>query len=220
MQVANLDLGSIDSPRILCLGAHCDDIEIGCGATLGRIAKTIPKTHFDWVVFCGDKVRQEETRRAAREILHGSPNITLHFLDFQDGYLPYFGAKAKDALRQLAASLSPDLVFTHYRRDAHQDHRLVAEITANEFRSQLILEYEIPKFDGDLGNPNVYLPLSEEDIARKTGILLRLFPSQADKNWFTEETFRALSRLRGIEAGASCDYAEAFYCRKLVLGVS
>ena len=119
----------------------------------------------------------------------------------------------------MAASLSPDLVFTHYRSDAHQDHRLVAEITTNEFRSQLILEYEIPKFDGDLGSPNVYFPLSEEDIARKTGILLRLFPSQANKNWFTEETFRSLSRMRGIEAGASSDYAEAYYCRKLIMGV-
>jgi LmbE family N-acetylglucosaminyl deacetylase len=220
MQVANLDLGSIESPSILCLGAHCDDIEIGCGATLASIARTHPGARFDWVVFCGGDDRNEESRCAAQDILSGSPNVSTHFLGFRDGYLPYSGAEAKDALRRLSATLQPDLVFTHYRDDAHQDHRLVAEITANEFRRQLLLEYEIPKFDGDLGNPNVYFPISEQEITRKTQALMQHFPSQSDKRWFTEETFRSLARLRGIETGATCDYAEAFYCRKLVVSVS
>jgi LmbE family N-acetylglucosaminyl deacetylase len=219
MQLANLDLGSIESPSILCLGAHCDDIEIGCGATLASIAGMHPSARFDWVVFCGSDDRNDESRRAAQDILSGSPNVTLHFFDFRDGYLPYSGAEAKDALRRLAATLQPDLVFTHHRDDAHQDHRLVSEITANEFRNQPLLEYEIPKFDGDLGKPNVYFPLSEQEITRKTKALMQHFPSQADKHWFTEETFRSLARLRGIEAGATCPYAEAFYCRKLVVGV-
>jgi LmbE family N-acetylglucosaminyl deacetylase len=219
MQLANLGLGSIESPSILCLGAHCDDIEIGCGATLASIAEAHPGARFDWAVFCGGEDRREESRRAAQDILNGSPNVSLHFFDFRDGYLPYFGTDAKDALRKLAATLQPDIVFTHYRDDAHQDHRLVSEITANEFRRQLLLEYEIPKFDGDLGNPNVYFPVSEQEISRKTKALIQHFPSQADKHWFTEETFRSLARLRGIEAGATSDYAEAYYCRKLVVGV-
>lgn len=217
MKIASLDLGSTDSPSILCIGAHCDDIELGCGGTLLKIARECPGAQFDWVVFCGNSSRNDETRRAADQLLAGVDNCRFHFLSFRDGFLPYEGAAVKDALRKLAASLSPDLVFTHYIDDAHQDHRLVSEITANIFRDDLILEYEIPKYDGDLGRPNVYFALDDDTVTRKTEILLDSFPSQADKHWFTAETFRALPRLRGIEAGRKVKYAEAFYNRKLLI---
>jgi LmbE family N-acetylglucosaminyl deacetylase len=217
MKIASLDLGSSDSPSVLCIGAHCDDIEIGCGGTLLRIAEACPSARFDWIVFCSDDVRRAETRRAADQLLADAADCRIHFLDHRDGFLPYDGAKAKDSLREFSTSLSPDIVFTHYRDDAHQDHRLVSEITANLFRDHLILEYEIPKFDGDLGRPNVYFPLDEDIVNRKAKILLDAFRSQSDKHWFTEDTFRALPRLRGIEAGRSVAYAEAFYNRKLLI---
>jgi LmbE family N-acetylglucosaminyl deacetylase len=220
MNIASLELGSIESPSILCIGAHCDDIEIGCGGTLLKIAEECPGTRFDWIVFCGDDVRSAETRRAADQLLASAVEFQIHFLAYRDGFLPYDGARAKDSLGEISTSLSPDLVFTHYCGDSHQDHRLVSEITANLFRDHLILEYEIPKFDADLGRPNVYFPLDEDIVSRKARVLLDSFPSQSNKHWFTEDTFRALPRLRGIEAGRSATYAEAFYCRKLLISAA
>jgi len=213
---ALLGLDLLESPSVLCLGAHCDDIEIGCGGTLARIAEEIPHVHFDWVVFSSNPTRAEESSQAARALLKDA-EFELHTFDFRDGFLPYVGADAKAALANIAATLSPDLVLTHYANDAHQDHRLVSEITANLFRDNLILEYEVPKYDGDLGRPNVFVALDDSHVMRKVRTLTECFASQAGKHWFSEETFRAILRLRGIEAGRDCNYAEAFYCRKLRL---
>lgn len=210
----SLKFGSIEAPSVLCLGAHCDDIEIGCGGTLIRIAETCPSAKFDWIVFCSDDRRAAESRRAAGLLL-GEANIDVHFHEFRDGYLPWEGAAPKEALQKLAKSISPDLVLTHHSDDAHQDHRLVADITTNVFRDHLVLGYEIPKYDGDLGRPNIYVPLDETHVNRKVSALMEGFPTQADKHWFTEDTFRGLLRLRGIEAGRGISHAEAFHGRKI-----
>ncbi len=204
------------SAHILCLGAHCDDIEIGCGATLAGLLQGYPDASVDWVVCCGDEVRRKESEAAARLI--GGDRIRLHFLDFRDGHLPWSGGEVKDALRDACSSMQPDIVFTHCAGDLHQDHRLINELTWNLFRNHLVLEYEIPKYDGDLGRPNVYVPLAADDVDAKIRMLMTAFATQAGKHWFTDETFRGLLRLRGIEAGRSVHYAEAFYCRKLCLG--
>jgi LmbE family N-acetylglucosaminyl deacetylase len=210
----SLNLGSIKAPSVLCIGAHCDDIEIGCGGTLIRIAESCPGARFDWIVFCSDSTRAAESRQAAGLLL-GQANIGFHFHEFRDGYLPWEGAAPKELLQKLAQSLSPDVVLTHHADDMHQDHRLVAEITANVFRDHLLLGYEIPKYDGDFGRPNIYVPLDEPQVNRKVAALLKGFPTQAGKHWFTEDTFRGLLRLRGIEAGRGIGHAEAFHGRKI-----
>ena len=212
----SLNLGSIEAPSVLCIGAHCDDIEIGCGGTLIRIAESCPGATFNWFVFSSNNTRAAESRRAAGLLL-GDAKITFHFHEFRDGYLPWEGAAPKEALQELAQSVAPDLVLTHYADDLHQDHRLVAEITANVFRDHLLLGYEIPKYDGDLGRPNIYVPLDASHVNRKVAALLKGFPTQAGKHWFTEDTFRSLLRLRGIEAGRSIDHAEAFHGRKITI---
>jgi LmbE family N-acetylglucosaminyl deacetylase len=218
MRTASLRLASITAPSVLCLGAHCDDIEIGCGGTLIRIAEECSDASFDCVIFCSNEERAAESRAAVQRLLGNAP-CRLHFLKFRDGYLPYEGGAPKEALQRLAQALAPDLILTHYAHDAHQDHRLVSEITSNVFRDHLILEYEIPKFDGDLGRPNVYVPLEEGHVSRKIAAIIDSFATQTDKHWFTEDTFRGLLCLRGIEAGRSCHLAEAFYNRKLRLSV-
>ena len=217
MIAASLLLAELESPEIVCLGAHCDDIEIGCGGTLMKLTETCPRASFTWIVFCSDERRATECRRAAAELLDGAANARMHFLELRDGFLPYDGGEAKSRLREISETLRADIVFTHYRNDAHQDHRLVSELTANEFRDQLILEYEVPKYDGDLGCPNVFVPLADEDATRKIDVILESFASQRGKHWFTRETFAAIMRLRGIEAGRAVPFAEAFYCRKMVL---
>ena len=217
MIAALLQISEIESPRIACLGAHCDDIEIGCGGVLMKLAESYPGSTFDLIVFSGDESRAAESRRAARSLLGDSANLNLHFLELRDGFLPYDGGEAKSKLREISKSLDADVVFTHYRDDAHQDHRLVSELTANEFRDQLILEYEIPKYDGDLGSPNIFVPLDDQTATRKIDVILERFASQSDKHWFSRDTFEALMHLRGIEAGRSVQFAEAFYCRKMVL---
>ena len=217
MIAASLLPPDIDSPKIVCLGAHCDDIEIGCGGALLDLAAAHPQATLTWIIFCGDRRRAAESRQAAVSLLGDAANVHIHFLELRDGFLPYDGGEAKSRLRQISESLDADVVFTHYRNDAHQDHRLVSELTANEFRDQLILEYEVPKYDGDLGSPNVFIPLDDEVAARKIDVILDSFASQGGKHWFTRDTFEALMRLRGIEAGRSVRFAEAFYCRKMLL---
>ena len=189
-----LGLSEAASPSVLCLGAHCDDIEIGCGGTIRQIAKAAPQTRFDWVVFCSDETRKKETEAAARMLTDGAADVHLHFLNFRDGYLPFSGSEAKDELRALSITMKPTVVFSHYRRDAHQDHRLISEITYHLFRNHLILEYEIPKYDGDLGQPNVFVPLNDARANEKIRVLLECFRSQANKHWFTDETFRSILR--------------------------
>jgi LmbE family N-acetylglucosaminyl deacetylase len=201
--------------RILCLGAHSDDIEIGCGGTLLRLLADHPGTAVHWLVFSASEERAAEARASAAWFLEGAAERTVEIRDFRDGFFPYNGGALKEAFEGLKQTFSPDLILTHYRDDRHQDHRAVSDLTWNTFRDHLILEYEIPKWDGDFGSPNLFVPLDEATVKRKIEALLACFPSQRSKHWFDEETFRAVLRLRGMESGSR--YAEAFYCRKLVL---
>jgi LmbE family N-acetylglucosaminyl deacetylase len=202
---------------VLCLGAHPDDIEIGCGGTLLRLLDERPRVTVHWVVMCPAGARALEARRSATRLLRGAHAHHIRIERFRDGYLPYQGAAVKDVFEELKKVVSPDIVFTHTRQDDHQDHRLIAELTWNTFRDHCILEYEIPKYDGDLGHPNVFVPLAPAIRRRKIRLLLSAFPSQRAKRWFSEATFDGLMRLRGVECGAPEGYAEAFYGRKVVL---
>ncbi|WKZ12102.1 MAG: PIG-L deacetylase family protein [Gammaproteobacteria bacterium] len=204
---------------ILLLGAHCDDIEIGCGGTLLRMAAAYPQAGFLWVTLSGDAARAAETRAAAKRLLIGAGSLTVLCETFRGSYFPYDGARIKDYFESLKARVQPDLIFTHHGGDLHQDHRVTSELTWNTFRNHMILEYEIPKYDGDLGRPNCYVPLSAADLATKNRILSECFPSQRGRGWFTTETFTGLARLRGIECNAPDGYAEAFHARKLVMGL-
>ncbi|MBZ5676612.1 MAG: PIG-L family deacetylase [Acidobacteriia bacterium] len=208
--------GGAHAPQILCLGAHSDDIEIGCGGTILRLAEEYPGCVLHWVVFSANGVREAEAQRAAT--LFAADHLRGPLLkNFPDGFLPFVGADLKRVFEELKQTISPDLVFTHNRKDAHQDHRQLAELTWNTFRDHLILEYEIPKYDGDLGRPSLFVPLSTEVCQKKARYLMEAFQSQHGKRWFEEETFLSLMRLRGMECNAPSGYAEAFYCRKLVL---
>jgi LmbE family N-acetylglucosaminyl deacetylase len=201
----------------LVIGAHPDDIEIGAGGTILRLASEGQLAAVRWVVLSADRARADEAHRSAETFLAAVPERTVTVLGLKDGYFPYIGSEVKDAFEELKSSADPDLILTHRQTDAHQDHRLVAELTWNTFRDHLILEYEIPKYDGDLGPANVFLDLPEDVVARKIELLLNGFPSQRDRHWFTEETFRAMLRLRGVECRAVSGYAEGFSARKLVL---
>jgi len=202
--------------NVLCLGAHSDDIEIGCGGTILRLARQYPNCMFHWVVFSAIGVRAEEAQLAAT-LFAGAGALKGPLLkSFQDGFMPFVGAEVKVVFEDLK-SISPDLIFTHNRNDAHQDHRLLAELTWNTFRDHLILEYEIPKYDGDLGRPTVFVPLDSELCEKKVQYLIDTFESQRSKRWFQSETFFSLLRLRGMECNAPSGYAEAFYARKLML---
>jgi len=203
--------------ELLCLGAHSDDLEIGCGGTVLRLLAEERIARVTWVVFSGNAQRAREARRAAAQILGKRVQVRLVQHAFRDGFFPYQGVPIKEAFEQLKREVRPDLVLTHHREDRHQDHRLVSDLTYNTFRDHLVLEYEIFKTDGDLGRPNVYLPLSPATVKRKLSVLERCFGSQRDRRWFSEDVFRALLRLRGVEAGAPEGYAEAFYGRKLVV---
>ena len=205
-----------DRVSLLCLGAHCDDIEIGCGGTLLHLAASRLRLEFHWVVLAAAGPRANEARNGAG-LFVGGARTELIFREFRDGFLPYAGSLVKDFFEELKDQVNPDLIFTHWRNDAHQDHRLISELTRNTFRNHLILEYEIPKFDGDLGQPNLFVPLSEMLVRQKTQNLMGVFQSQHAKPWFREETFRSLMRLRGMECNSASGYAEAFYCKKLVL---
>ena len=207
-----------DDPRqILCLGCHSDDIEIGCGGAVLQLAQQYPEAEFTWVVFSANGVRQDEARRGAE--LFATPERLREevYKTFPDGFLPFVGAEVKSVFEDLKRAVSPDLIFTHNRKDAHQDHRLVAEMTWNTFRNHLILEYEIPKYDGDMGQPSVFVPLEPEIYRDKVRYIMETFQSQRSKHWFCDDTFLALMRLRGMECNSPSGYAEAFYCRKLVL---
>lgn len=203
--------------RILCLGAHSDDIEIGCGGTILRLTGTYRDIHVVWVVLGATQQRADEARRSADLFLGQATEKTVVVKGFRDGFFPYIGAEVKEYFEQLKRELSPDIIFTHYRHDRHQDHRLVSDLTWNTFRHHFILEYEIPKYDGDLGNPNFYVRLDEETCVTKVKYLIATFQTQANKHWFSEDTFFALSRLRGIESHMPTQYAEAFYCRKATI---
>jgi len=203
--------------RILCLGAHSDDIEIGCGGTVLRILEENPDAEVFWVVMGASGQRADEATASAKSFLARARQKEVIVKEFRDGFFPYIGAEIKGFFEELKRRCAPDLILTHYRNDLHQDHRLVSELTWNTFRNHLILEYEILKYDGDLGTPNVFVHLTESLARRKVGILLDSFRSQLKKNWFTEDAFLAILRLRGLECNAPEKYAEAYHARKLVL---
>jgi LmbE family N-acetylglucosaminyl deacetylase len=212
-----LDVHAKTSLKVLCLGAHSDDIEIGCGGLILELISRRRRVDFDWIVFSASAARGREAQRSAALFMRGAARqrITVH--DFRDGFFPYQGGDIKKTFEELKAGVSPDIVLTHYRDDRHQDHRLLSELTWNTFRDHFILEYEIPKFDGDLGVPNCFVPLKRSAYARKVKYLETVFGTQRDKHWFSESTFMALMRLRGMECRAADGYAEAFYARKVVI---
>ncbi|MBI3475589.1 MAG: PIG-L family deacetylase [Acidobacteria bacterium] len=210
--------GGTDGPlNILCLGCHSDDIEIGCGGTILRLAEENPGCVFHWVVFSAPGVRESEARCAAELFTTHARLESPHLKAFPDGFLPYIGAEVKMFFEELKQKISPDLIFTHNGRDAHQDHRLISELTWNTFRNHMILEYEIPKYDGDMGQPTFFIPLSAEVAQRKVGYIIKTFRSQASKAWFEERTFLSIMRIRGMECNAPSGYSEAFFCRKIIL---
>ena len=202
--------------QLLCLGAHADDIEIGCGGTVLRLAAEISDLVVRWIVFSGADQRMTEARNSATAFLENVARKQIEVLGFRDGYFPFQGAAIKDYFEVVKRDFNPSLVLTHCRGDAHQDHRLLAELTHNTFRDHLVLEYEIPKYDGDLGNPSFFVPLTRAQFRQKVENIGRHFPSQHGRSWFSEETFCATARLRGIGCNAREGLAEAFYVGKIV----
>jgi LmbE family N-acetylglucosaminyl deacetylase len=203
--------------QVLVIGAHADDIEIGCGGTILALANQRMSVHVAWVVLSAHGAREREARDSAGAFLKDAEQTTVVVEAFRDGFFPYEGGPIKELFERLKSSVIPDVVLTHRREDAHQDHRLVAELTWNTFRDHLILEYEIPKYDGDLGNPNLFVPLTADVCERKVELLLEGFPSQRERRWFTADTFWATLRLRGVESASPTRFAEGFHCRKAVL---
>ena len=208
-----LTINSDDPVDLLFLGAHCDDIEIGCGGTLLKLIRNYSVRSVNWVVFSSNEIRKTEALRSAGEFLSGVPEKHISVLDYKDGFLPTNEYDIKSYFEQLKATCKPSIIFTHYRDDRHQDHRLISNLTWNTYRNHLILEYEIPKYDGDLGVPNFFVELDDGTIAEKNRIILESFKSQAEKHWFDHETFNAILRLRGMESAVK--FAEGFYARKI-----
>src|SRR5208283_5667444 len=215
----NLGLsGSSGKPLVvLCLGCHSDDIEIGCGGTILRLIEEQPNCRFYWAVFSAIGTRRAEAQRAAKLFVGSKRLEHLLLKQFRDGFMPFVGSDVKAAFEAMKKTIFPDIIFTHFRRDAHQDHRLLSELTWNTFRNHLILEYEIPKYDGDLGRPNLFVPLEPPLYERKVDLLFEAFASQRSKPWFDRKTFLGLMRIRGMESNSPSGYAEAFYVRKVVL---
>jgi LmbE family N-acetylglucosaminyl deacetylase len=213
--MASLRLNGVT--KVLCLGAHSDDIEIGCGATVLRLIQEQPAIQIYWLVFSARGARAREAKQSADEFLRNVRSRWIRTRTFKESYFPSEWPAIKDTFEQVKREFEPDLVLTQYRNDRHQDHRVLSDLAWNTFRNHLVLEYEIPKYDGDLGTPNVYIPVPRELCERKISALLRHFQSQTNKPWFTADTFWALMRLRGIECAARSGFAEAFYGRKLWL---
>jgi LmbE family N-acetylglucosaminyl deacetylase len=207
-----------ESLSVLCLGAHSDDIEIGAGGTILGWIEAGVRLDVHWCVLSAIGPRAAEARVSASALLAGVAQVRIEVAEFRDGFFPYQGSDLKAWIENLKARVNPDLILTHGRDDAHQDHREVCKLTWNAFRDHLILEYEIPKWDGDLTRPNAYMPLSEPVLERKIALLMAHFGSQRSKDWFDAETFRGLARLRGMECRAPQRYAEAFVMRKVRLG--
>jgi LmbE family N-acetylglucosaminyl deacetylase len=204
--------------EILCLGAHSDDIEIGCGGSILELLERKGPVNVTWVVLSGVGEREKEARSSAKRFLTKARRSTVLVEKFRDGYFPAQQREVKDYFESLKRSVPvPDIVFTHVRDDLHQDHRIVSELTWNTFRNHLVLEYEIPKYDGGLGSPNAFVPLSPASSRRKVRLLIRGFATQRSKRWFTEDTFEAMLRIRGIESNAPSGHAEGFYVRKVIL---
>ena len=209
---------NLDNVRtILCLGSHADDIEIGCGGTILKFLDQNDNIDVHWVVLSGSKQRAGEARQSAEAFLANVHKSRVVIKEFRDSCFPYCGEEIKEFFFELQREVSPDVIFTHRREDMHQDHRLVSELTWSTFRDHLILEYEIPKYEGDLGTPNIFVPLEKNTCERKVATIVNSFRSQQDKPWFTENTFWSLLRIRGTEASSPSQFAEGLYCRKLTL---
>jgi LmbE family N-acetylglucosaminyl deacetylase len=206
-----------DRLSVLCLGAHSDDIEIGAGATLlGMLGRGV-RLEVHWCVLSGAGDREEEANASAADFLSDAAAIQIEVMSFRDGFFPEEGDALKSWFETLKSRANPDIIFTHHRDDAHQDHRQVCRLTWNTFRDHCILEYEIPKWDGDMGRPNLYVPVSAAVLQRKIELLISHFGSQRSKQWFDSETFFGLARIRGMECRAPERYAEAFFAHKLCL---
>lgn len=205
----------VASPRILCLGAHCDDIEIGCGGTILQLLRQMNNCEILWTIFSSNPQRAGEAKRSADRFLARAAKRQVVVQDFRDGFLQYAGAEVKACFEAIKKEFMPDIILTHHREDLHQDHRLISELTWNTFRDHLIFEYEIPKYDGDFGRPNVFVPLAEDACTEKIAIIMDAYESQKIRPWFEPETFRSLMRLRGLESNSPSRYAEAFFARKV-----
>jgi LmbE family N-acetylglucosaminyl deacetylase len=216
MLALNLPTKAAGPLRILCFGAHSDDIEIGCGGTILRLLADHEELEIFWVVFGASSQREQEARNSAALFLNRAKKKEVIVKNFRDGFFPFEGTKIKEYFEELKTT-TPDIIFTHQCKDAHQDHRLLAELTWNTFRNHLILEYEIPKYDGDLGQPNLFVPLERQISDQKVDYLMQAFATQRSKQWFDRHTFLGLMRLRGMECVSPSGHAEAFYCRKIVL---
>lgn len=206
-----------DGLNILFLGAHSDDIEIGCGGTILKLIDDYQIEQVNWVVFTSNESRKREALKSAKSFLGPVSNSNITIFDYQDGYLPSVWGDVKNEFERLKEAFSPDLVFTHYRNDLHQDHRLINELTWNTFRDHLILEYEIPKYDGDIGHPNFFVTLSDFQIDRKKQIILDSFKSQLNKHWLDDTLLTSMLRIRGVEGASKSKFAEAFYARKIII---
>ena len=203
--------------KILLLGSHCDDIEIGCGGTLLKLVDLIKNLDIYWVVFSSGTMRKKEALSSARAFLKKVKSRNIVINNFKNGFFPYIGNDIKEYFEQLKIEFCPDLIFTHYRDDLHQDHRVVSDLTWNTFRDHLIYEYEIPKYDGDIGTPNLYVHIDESLCRKKVNYLMKYFNTQRDKRWFTDDLFFSMMRVRGMESNSPTKYAEGFYVRKIVI---
>jgi LmbE family N-acetylglucosaminyl deacetylase len=217
MREFSLNRDATRTYRVLCLGAHSDDIEIGCGGTILKLLASSQNVVLQWVVFSATQQRRQEASASANRFLVNLEKKTVVLHNFKDSFFPLSSAEIKESFERLKYDFSPDLILSHYRNDLHQDHRLISDLTWNTFRNHLILEYEIPKYDGDFGSPNVFVPLDKPTYQQKIRFILESFPSQREKQWFSRDLFLAILRLRGMEANAPSGYAEAFYCRKALL---
>lgn len=202
--------------KLLFLGAHCDDIEIGCGGTILKMASQYEISEVKWVVFASNEERKKEAIIGANKFLAKVQNKEIIILDYKDAFLSQFSFEIKDFFESLKKNFDPDVTFTHFRDDRHQDHRLISELTWNTFRDHLVLEYEIPKYDGDLGHPNCFFKLTDSEAKEKVHYIINSYKSQSQKHWFDSETFLAIMRIRGLESGSITKYSEAFYARKFV----
>lgn len=214
--MTGFSIGAGDPLAVLALGAHADDIEIGAAGLILELLEAGRIGQLTWIVLAADGARADEARRSPELLIGGRAPLIVEIRAFRERYLPHEPA-IKEAFDELGARLRPDLVIGPRLEDRHQDHRTVAELAWQTFRGSLIVEYEIPKYEGDLGNPNLFVPLSASTLDRKIDHLMTAFPSQLDRSWYTPETFRGLARIRGIEAASESGYAEAFTARKVVV---
>ncbi len=204
------------SPKILALGAHCDDIEIGCGATMLRLLDEYPNAQILWVVFSSNVEREAEARNSAQSYLGNHLSSKIEIKQFRNGFFPYVASDIKDYFEFIKTIFDPDIIFTHFLNDRHQDHRTIAELTWNTYRNHSIFQYEILKYEGDLKTPNCYSIVNAEYLEKKINLLMSCYKSQSDKHWFSKESFSALMRIRGIESGGLTGYAEGFHADKII----